>query len=479
MGDDGFFSVIDDAYDYLTGKKKGGFGKYDRVVDRTLDQIPDRSAPRSQKMPAKAYKKRSYASKKPRTSNKKRKRTYTPTNKPKKILRKKYKKRTSVSTGLIDVSKRATAPKGHVAMLRRKTYGTVQSTSYSKMAWIGVSDVGQQQVFAQAVAQAILMKYLTKMGDHRTETDYNPSAHSTAAGISGAGAHSYDMFHSFQVKYSLDAYGEGTTAAQDFFGSSIINDSIDTMTTVLGAEIVTQAKLGRYPSLITFFRDDFISAGSVTKGAPRLLDNRLGDHYLDMKITTLLRLQNISPSDSPEAGADTVHDIHANPIQGKVFTFRNQRPHFKDAYQSNNSFDTTTRVGMQSLNDYDQSPFDVIKGATNDDAFAHISRPPLNPRSLFSNAAGHGSVMLAPGAYRGYNCKFQRSETVKNFIKGVFRIGDDGKMPPIGASMMMCFQPSMRTSDTELVKLGYDYTAVYNCGVRFKKQMGLPVRDIS
>ena len=472
MGDDGFFSVGRDLGNYLFGKKKGGFSKYDRVVDRTLDQIPDQMPTRRNFGPVtKTGKKRSVGYAKSRTYSKKRKfpRSY----KPKKIVRKKYKKTTAASYGLIDVSRRATAPKGHVALLRRKTFGDVQSHESSKMAWIGTSDIGQQSIFCQAIAQAILMKYLSKIGDHRTDSSYDPQTIDN-----NNPQHNFDMFHSFQVKYAMDAFNEDHATAgltRDHFGNAILNGSIQDMVDTFGTQLRQQAENGRYPTTIAFYRDDFINIGSTTKGAPRVLDNRLGEHYIDIKVTTILRLHNISPS---EENGTSIHDINANPIQGKVYTFRNQRPKFTDAYQENQVFDPTTRDGMETLNKY-KGNFDIIKGVPGDDAFAHLERPPLNPRSLWDNSVAQGTVLMSPGAYRTYNCKFARTETVKNMLKGVIRVSGAGKNPPIGSSVMMCFQPSMRNSDTELVKLSYDYTAVYNCAMRHKKSIGLPVREVS
>lgn len=481
-GRDGFFSAIEEGYDWLTGKKRGGFSKYDRVVDRTLEQIPD-------KMPykpkyTKASKKRAYGSK-PRTSMKKRKRTYSRTYKPRKVVRKKYKKTTSASDGLMDVSKAATAPKYHVAIDRRKTFGSVENHSNSKMAWIGGCDIGDQQTFCRNIARAILQKYLAKMGDVRTAVDADDD-HADAK-----------LFKSFIVTYKIDSYstahlGEGIEDHDH--GNNIDNSSLVTMGDTLGDQIFAKAERGFYPSSIKFHSGDFVDAAETeARGHPVISDYRLGEHYLDIQVTTLFRLHNITPSDTTDAGenpANSVHDINANPISGKIFTFRNQRPVFHSGYVDFKKDDPTTQDGIERLNRYDNN-FDVIKRfATTKDAFAHIAAPPLNAKTIWSNVSGQGTIRMAPGAYRTYNAKFLRSGTVRQLIRDAIRVRVDAgtstdpsnglatKNPPLGSSWLFCFQPSMRTSNDELVKLGYDQTQVYKTSLRFKKALGIPTRDI-
>ena len=459
-----------------------------RYVERDSDQIgykpPQKMPTRRNFGPVKAGKKRAYGSK-PRTSYKKRKRTMTRSYKPRKMVRKKYKKTTAASYGLMDVSKAATAPKTNVVIDRRKTYGSVVNTTNSKMAWIGISDIGDQKTFLRSVARAVLQRYLVKLGDFRTKEDYSPDALEP-------GSHN-QLWKELQVLYKPEAYNtvhEAAGVASHSDGGVITNNRMDTLADTLGDQFHYWAERGFYPADICFYGDDFITTGTVTRGRPIIYDNRFGEHIVDAQVTTLFRLHNISPSDQTDAGenpANTIHDINANPINGKVFTFRNQRPTFHVGYEENIRNEPTTRDGMEFLNRYDTT-FDVIKAPSNTvDAFAHIEAPPLNARAVWSNVAGQGTIRMAPGSYRTYNAKFGRSMTLRTLIRDTVRVrvdtaGNDqgvtAKNPPLGSSALFCFQPSMRTSGGEIVKLGYDQTQVYKMSFRFKKQMGLPTRNI-
>ena len=378
------------------------------------------------------------------------------------------KHRIGADHGIIDVSKGVKAPGLGCATHRRKMFGSVENHVNSKMCWIGASDIGDQAQLCKVLAQAVMQYYMRRVGDQRNAFD---------------SVGSEQAFTNFRVRYTRSAPNPTMTGTDEVTGAFIQNSRLDTMSDNFAAEMFAKAEQGYYPSAITFRRDDLANGFTIQRTI--LNDEGLSRHKINLSVNSQYKIQNVTPTEGTTGTTGSINDINANPLTGKVFTFRNQRPLFREDYLSGFT-DPTTVDGIKHLNRVQQST-DVLKAPSSTvDAFAHIAAPPIYAKTLWRNAISQGAVSLTPGGYKHYSTKFGREGTLRTLLEGIVMIrydingeGQTAKFPPMGSSFMMCLQPVMRTSASELVKIAYDGTLIYKATLNPRRVGNIPTRTFN
>lgn len=424
MSGDGLFSTLDDIRDYLTGYKRGGFRKYDKVVDRVLENIPDKPQ-KSSKMPPKrstsyGQKRKRDTAMKPkavyRRSMKKRKRTYTPKSafrKPRKVSKKPLKN-----------------------MIRRK-YDDNGVISKQRCVWLGVHHHVSYTRLYDIIGEAVLKALMDKAKIYVRH--YDELIADTIGSVSC-------YFKRTNTSNGADEY-EGSGSA------NIINVSPAMTFSQLATAVADLIQLRA-------------SAGSPGGGGYYLYQMHLertgSSAIMDCQMTEIdcaklevycqreVTLQNVTSSDDAAADkAGSMQDINTNPLVGKQYKFYEPVPKVFDEIKGSmpgvDFFDkyTPNDAGLQSTGDHpDDSP---------------ISHP-VQGKNFFCNLRKEGGVYLAPGKYKKEKVYFSFKGTLKQFVlkNPITSTGQlyNYTVDPVGSCTLFAFEQQLRHGTRVHVSLG-------------------------
>lgn len=380
--------------------------------------------------------------------------------------------------GLIVSNQKVPHPKKGSIMYRRSCYGRKESPG--KAMWIGGSSIGTPSQHYHAIAHAILARYLMKMGDHRaTNTEVGTTLN--------------PVFQQYQLRYAKDAPNQNMAGQTEVNGAFLLNKSYAEMATELGDEIFTNAKAGLYPVIIAFFNPDSVVGGGITvKGETILRDTQLGRHKITVSIKGRFRFQNVTIASGSSVSANSnINAVDANPLSGKIYSFRNQAPLFSDSYITtfDEIADIPFREGVEELQnvntEFEMYGSVIGSGGKGGLAFT-LDAPPLNPSSIWRNVTKTGQVVFPPGGFKTFKTSYLRSDTIRQYIKDISQTdlyrtdaGADvanasSKYPPAGDSFMMCLRPMLKTT-SELMEMVYDTEHVITASIQSRKPSPLQV----
>ena len=292
-----------------------------------------------------------------------------PSKRGKMAVRSMPKFRIGSNAGLIVSNQKVPRPRAGSVQYRRSVFGSV---SAQDKLWLGGSSIGTEGTHFRTVAQAILIHYMNQMGDYRATND------APAAGV----------FSRFKMTYGMDA--PASFATPPVVPSTFINDgTIKSMATSLGLQMAAEAGKGFYPVSIAFDTPD--------QSGHKLEDKNLGRHSVTVSCKGRFRFQNVTEAEGEHG--NNINAIDANPVSGKIYTFKNQSPIFTPSYVEAAS--AAVKDGIRELNTVSQSfelyattvsPATAGKGGA---AFVEPA-PPLNPSSIWRNVSSTGNVAFPP-----------------------------------------------------------------------------------
>ncbi len=310
-----------------------------------------------------------------------------------------------------------------------------------KKLWVGGSSIGQQRTHLNAIAHAVLAYYLPKFGDIRGSNEYDPTATTIV---------DFQRFYSYKVQYAKIAT-PGTVTTEFVAGATLLNKSLVNMASELGQQFDTYANRGLFPQAIMF---SHLNTNLV------YADQNLSKNKITVQISGRFRFNNTTPAGDGGVGESTsINDVDANPLSGKIYTFRNQSPIFQSTFKD--AALPFVQDGIQNLNTV-YPGFEVYgdttvaaegKGAA---AFRDIDAPPLNPKAIWKNVKTTGNVAFPPGGFKTFNTSYLRQGTIMTYIRDISQAvsNDNGGVlsisapvyPPAGDSFMMCLRPMIKTS---------------------------------
>ena len=442
---------------------KTKFGKYDRIVDRTLDEIPDGpsyksigslQAPKGRsRMP-----RRTTYGRKPSAGR----RTYKkrPTYKRKRLS---TKRKIRKSTKKRKVSKKSKSVTLTVGTTRTRLVHHESQTRHDAH-YTTFSATGGRTNFLSIIAQATLLHYMHRVGDYRASKDMNPvdppsnqgdfdqlvtwdSMSFQFMGVNG-GSEGY--------RYSLTQAGGG------------INRSLQDLTTVVSGYFRDQFKEGRRLASVAVMR------GSECV----LMDVNAGRNIIEFTSSAKMKLQNVTPADHGEA--NDMNNIHRNPLDGYAYKFKNQVPQFKYPYLI-----SKTDLDRRALDEVSQVT-DIIEGCLQPD-FAGIGgapefkSPPVAPTTIFKNVAGKTKTRIGVGGHRTYYLKEYYKGALNSFADRYIRTETgsvEQPVPPGSSCMMVGLKPTYRTSNNEDIKLEKEFSYMYTARMSKAKLTPLPMNTV-
>lgn len=375
--------------------------------------------------------------------------------------------------GLITSNQKVPKPRAGSVQYRRSVFGAV---AQADKCWIGGSTIGNQLTHFKTIAHAILAHYLPKMSDLRAANAQAPDA--------------VPQFESLTVTYSKDAPSTVMRSTVPVFvdGTIISNDTYTQMALVLGHQIMEKARSGLFPTSIVFVAP----VGGIGTNHSVLRDTNLGRHVITVSCSGRFRFQNVTPAgDGEPANSTNINAVDANPVNGKVYTFRNQAPLFSASYVSTLT-DASTLAGIKALQTT-QTVFDMYGNTVvpadgkGGDAFVHIAAPPLNPSSIFRNAKSTGNVTFPPGGFKTFVTSYLRSDSIFKYCQVISQAdvsvesvtaADHATYPPAGDSFMMCVRPTIKTKIGEVIRMSYNTEHIMKAMIKPVKRSALQVVNL-
>lgn len=368
--------------------------------------------------------------------------------------------------GQLIASNRVTVPKAG-ARIRQRQFG---KNEQANRHWTTGSNMGSERYYVSLLAEAVTTHILRECKDFRsTKTDSSSDVvgqiklqFSQSDNTKGSGLPreltidlnntSFDM-----IVYNALADVPGTGPNVYTSHSGIATGSAAT----LPAQIWLHATEGYYPSAVYVYRD-FAADDDVEI----YRDTQFAKAKVSMKIISDFKFQNVTPGSG--TSGNNINAIDANPLQGKIATFRNQSPTFNKGFLAH--------IGggnANSLTNFSGRPTDVSfpPGVDSWDKIqaSRFTLPvieqteamPARMTTVFANAKTSTAVHFPPGGFKSYKTGFTYSGSIWKFMRDATQIitGSNGvgKYPSMGSSFALCLVPTMKSLADEPITVSFDF----------------------
>lgn len=362
-------------------------------------------------------------------------------------------------------------------LYRKVTYDELGSTTgYAggHSMWVGGSSLGSQGDNFKVVADAFICHYLKRVRDHRSSRTQTP--------------HTDLVDRLWQhAKITFGRVGTDIDTAHTY---ELINADINTMATQLGSELKSQwIDHSRVPFKIVIKMADIKNHNFPDELYYRDI---LRDDFCQKAVFTFsskanFKINNTTMAGTDGAGASNVNAVDANPIDGRIYTFRNRVPIFSPSYMENLS--AAEKQQLQQISLIGDTNYGVQFGLLNVlNVPDSLHAPPLRPAVVFNNCKTSTKVAFAPGGYKMFTMSYGHEGTMNSLFKHImkqefypgFTEGQPQRIVPPGAdSFLMCLKPTIRTGGANDMALHTQAEFVYKVNMKAGKPAKLPtVQDI-
>lgn len=375
------------------------------------------------------------------------------------------------------------------ARIRRREFG---STIAANRCWVSGNSTGSEFYFMSLIAEGIVTYLLQRMGATVADKDH------------GVGT----LMREFEIDFIADE-GPDSVAPQKSavtarmilnnftsFNSMVYNSSPLAKNTVkydgidqiggftgLNRILYDMALGGFYPCRIRGYRLDEDGADDSKNIVFR--DDTFGQGTLALDIRGVHKFQNVTPArEAGVAGTSNfnVNAIDANPLEGKLMTFRNLAPTWNKGW-----LDLQSQVPLRAFSsrpdgdlpygnpgswDYPQASSQATGTTTGLPNIPEFEAAPLRPMTIFANCDKSSPVRFPPGGFKVFKTHFAQSKSLRALIRDLTQVQStarptqtgypnhgaiNGKYPPSGGSFMMCLLPSIKTALNEDITMAWDY----------------------
>lgn len=480
MGDDGFFSVFQDIDNYLYGKKKGGFSKYDKVVDHVLedfDNVPDKTPQPPTKKGKPQVSKGTRAPKKkqierrnfgPMATKKKggytRSRTYT---KRKPAKRKRIAKKTKMSYKKRKTGSKRIALTPGTARLRLVDHLTKTENHAHYQSF---SATGKTDNYLLIIAEAMLLHYMHRVGDYRAGREMQPVGNDLAT---SATLDQLTTWTHMEISFlGVNAASDGNNNSKRTITNTPVagvTPSLATLAATLAGYLEEQFEIGRRVSQVAVFRD---------QNQCILFDISAGRNVIEFSSHATMKLQNTSPADATEGDPNSMTNIHRNPVNGFAYKFKNQVPLLKMQYLVSKSNAVRSALDALSARNNEFTGITHVNLAAYGDEW---KSPPVAPTTLFRNYSGKTATHISPGRHTTYTLSEHFKGPINSFADRYIRQDKDGSFsdstaPPGSSCIMVGLKPQYRTGGTEDIKLEREVKYTYCARMTKAKLTAMPMQ---
>ena len=405
---------------------------------------------------------------------------------PRKKSRTSTKKRVKTGSyaGILIASKPVKVTKKGIRIRERyaATGGTISDT---RRLWCGANTIGDEEYFFSLVAEAFVQHVLTRISDTRADKDVPvPGGFLERIDLQ----FSRDEMQALPVQvpqnrsvlYDIDASSSSFNGLvyNNIVGATPNLTYIDTFSTPVSRRGLREiffdmAIEGYFPSSMFLFRTD---SNGVRHEILR--DAQVGRANIKINIAGLHKFQNVTPADHEDSARYNANAIDANPISGKIYTFRNLAPKWNQGWLAGQPSSSATILQDLSGRPLNRSKWDYKQISSVTDGATGVGLPLINEfklpvlrtRAVFSNAKTATNVSIPPGGFKTYTTKFTYDGSLARLCRDITQVtidavGSDSrvkagtKYPSLGASFLLCLTPSMKTGGLDdAVTVAFDFT---------------------
>lgn len=260
------------------------------------------------------------------------------------------------------------------------------------------------------------------------------------------------------------------------------DDAVDSMVTLLESELVDDNKF--------LFGFTLNRTTNGTDQEPVIQSRQLCDWKMKMKVTTLLKLQNITPADDVTGARDDAvsyskDSILSNPLSGRSYLFGPGFPRPRSSIIGPSTYNQS----LADITNQEDNNGLITFPSVNDSVYqpGAILHVPPKGGNVFSNVIKGGAAYLSPGNFKLFSNKFVFSGTVRSFCKKVSykrSISTDittssGKRFQLGQSFAFGFSPTMRTTQAEAIRLAYHMDRISSSYLSARHKVVVPRSNTS
>lgn len=357
----------------------------------------------------------------------------------------------------------------------RRTIDKTLTSTQQDVNYVGFTAYGSTDEIVQTFCMQVWKDIFQRAGSPLSSWQgrVRSDAHSTSAFTNRLA--SVTFFFQRDVHNDVDRQ-----TAQRVFATS---DTAEDLVSWLEATIKSQYHDGYLPR--SYALED-------ASGVPFVTHETWGDDIVTWNAQCEVKLQNITPAGGTGTGSTDINDINANPLQGKVYDFRNGymklRPDYLQMVEASNPLNWGTLKEIQNVN----ATTDLISvqhlretGLYANELAKAFQTCPRGP-AVFSNLEGVKNIQMPPGGFQVIKRNVTSKCSVVRFIWGAFNsyLPDPGgsefvkpsvTKPVVNKVILVGLEPTVRSTTDEIVKVLVNRRIMHSISIRKKKPSNLPV----
>lgn len=356
------------------------------------------------------------------------------------------------------------------------------------------SDMGPQGEFLKTLAESILLHYMHRCGDYRVnlrdpatgpttfQTNTTTGTVSTWKTMRLQWRQKNAVSTEVMATFDLDAWTvpDGIITSD----ATIVHSNFTSMVDALAADMASKVVFGYEIASITMFRGDRSMTTNGSTYIHHVLDDAIlhdtsaGRNIFKFSAAAKFKIQNTTDAD--EGDLHNKDNIHANPLDGMVYKFKNRVPKLQPSFMS-----SLPAADSTIINDLENLQVTSINGVAapllSTAAGQQFHVPPPLPYTMFANSAGRSKVLIKPGEHR----VFSLVETFDSSINEFFRryvinqsVTARSDVPPGGNCLMIALKPTFRTGTNEDLEIQYEVERTLHGLIQRKKLTTIPITNI-
>lgn len=357
----------------------------------------------------------------------------------------------------------------------RLRYVDHQQATASNAVYVGFNDVGPVEHFCRSAAEAMLLYYMGRVGETRTNQDTELSSGTT-----------YDTNEIIWGKMRLNwriklpttvTEGQATDEVIHAFvsgGTTTIN-TFNEMAIALAAILKTRGQTMYELASVALYEFDRPGT-NLSHLRPLIYDVDAGRHTLSFEAKAKFKIQNTTDADST-SDVHNKDNIHANPLDGLVYKFRNRVPMITPGFIGS----LNGLPAKEAINEIEDVFSTNVNGVTTVN-LAQIDQfkvPPPAPYTIFRNSAGRSKILIKPGEHRVLTLTETFNSSINAFLKKYMPIyGDSRTTPPGGNSLVIGLKPTFRTGTNEDLEVQTEIDRYFASRIIPRKLTSMPITNI-
>lgn len=373
------------------------------------------------------------------------------------------------------------------ARTSRLRYVHHRQVSSTKAVYVGFNDVGPVFHMYRCLAEALLLHYMSRAGQHPVVASWaveGPNVNNTDNDQSTLATWKTMRFRWSRPYETADEVFDDVNQYTQTSNVGLTHITFEQMANGLTSIIHSRTKAGYELSSVSIFRGDAYQAGSDTysthRDAPIMHDPDAGRHMFCFTAKAKYKVQNTTAADT----SDDQHNkdnIHANPLDGLVYKFRNRCPQFAHGWLAAVDNSTTTEALNQAYNTQTDNPEGcLIPENLSELVPTTFDVPPPAPYTVFKNSAGRSKILIKPGEHRVLKLTEGFEGTVNAFLKKYTPIFYNGAItiPPGGNCLMIGLKPTFRTGTNEDLQVQTETDRYFAGLIKKRKLTSMPITNI-